>query len=390
MTQRDPHEPFDFEGSRIALESVSDELWRDFKNDIHIRHEDNAIMARHLTAVEARFGFESLEDALAFTKRVAVAGQQRFGKFIESVQVFLDDTGQKEVDRLRGLLDQAHGDGQGIFVDAKLANRLQVNGDIPKSFDKVFSDFHQLSDRVMAAYVPHISEVVTKAGGVVGPQYPRTSEEFAKQIATLVTLVHHAGDPRRLLEASMFNFVGLGGRRLFQSTGRAPSTHTAGKEPGEPLSEIRRYVADGSVYKLNHKTGRVEGTAYNARLPVLDRSGARSAIEQCDRLSALIVKILAVAKHHAHDFDGAYIAGRLVANLKEMRGNVKKDAVTNVLHDTGQQVEHKERESAEVLGEYFRLSILDHLTLLESLSTLAIEMHKSLSAYVHASLNHYK
>lgn len=382
MAHRDPHEPFDFEGSRIALESISDELWRDFKNDIHIRHEDNVIMARRLDDVESRYGLESLEDALAFTKRIAVAGQQRFGKFIESVQVFLDETGQKEVDRLRGLIDQAHGDGHGIFVDAKLANRLQVNGDVPKTFDKVLGDFHQIGDRILTTYVPHVSEIVTKAGGIVGPQYPRTSEEFAKQIDTLLTLVHRAGDPRHLLEAPVFNFVGLGGRRLFHNTGQVSSTRSS--------DVVRQYVAGARVYKLNHKAGRVEGTAYNARLPVLDRAGVRAAIDHCDRLSAFIVKVLAVAKHHAHDFDGDYIAGRLVANLKEMRGIVKKDAATNILHDTGQQVEHKERESAEILGEYFRLSMLDHLTLLESLSTLAIEMHKSLSAYVHASLNHYK
>lgn len=388
MTKRDIQEQLDLEQSRITLESFSNELWQDFKRSIFTRPEDDAIMAQRLSVVEQRLGIESLEDALAFTKRIAIAGQQRFGKFVETVQVFLDDTGQKEVERMRGLLGHVQGEAHGVFVDAKLANRLQIQGDVPKAFDKTLGEFHALGNRVLTRLVPHTAEIITKAATLIGPDYPRTAEAFRQQIDELLTFVHKAGDPVHLLDSTMLQYVGLGGRHLFNTLDHTPPPPSVSDEA--ELNEVRGYIAHSSIYRLNKKIDRIVGVAYNPRLPILDRHQIQTVIEQCEHLSTFIVRLVAVAKHHTRDFDGDYVSGRLVANLKQMRGGLVNDKDTHHLKDTGQPVEHAERVRAEVLGEYFRLSLLDHMATLESLCTLAIETHKTLSAYVHASLNHHK
>ena len=118
---------FPFDECRIALESIQNDRWRDFQHGIALRPEDDAVLLTQIGRVEEQYGLESSEfltQAWDVTKRLTAASQKRVGLVIESVQVFLDDSGQKEVERMSRLLEETQGDGSGVFVNQKLADRL--------------------------------------------------------------------------------------------------------------------------------------------------------------------------------------------------------------------------------------------------------------------------
>ena len=384
---------FPFDECRIALESIQSDRWRDFQHGIALRPEDHAVLLTQIGRVEEQYGLESSEfltQAWDVTKRLTAASQKRVGLVIESVQVFLDDSGQKEVERMSRLLEETQGDGSGVFVNQKLADRLQIKGDVPKTFDQSIAALRKFSDHITDQTVPKIANVLHHASVTLGPSYVRTTEELQSHLDKLLKYALEAGPPTQWLPADAIRFVTLGGRHLVTQNPTHESATRSTPHDGEMVAQLREHIKTGALYRITRDPSRVDGTAYNARLPVLSRHQIGDVIRQCEQLTALITKLIATYKHHRKDADGSYIAQHLADNLSAMKGKVSSDKNTQSLHDTGHFVSHEERQRAEALGQFYRLPLMDHLTLLEGLCAISIRIHQSLSTYVHASLAHYR
>ncbi len=384
---------FKLDECRIALESIQNDRWRDFQHDVVNRPEDHAILMAQIRQLETTYGLESAEflmQAWDVTKRLSAASQKRIGLVIESVQVFLDDSGKKETERMTRLLEETQGDGIGVFVDQKLANRLQIKGDVPVTFDRDVENLRRFSDHITDQTVPKIANLLHRAAVTIGPHYVRTTEELQSHLEKLLKDVVDAGEPTQWFPDDAVKFMTVGGRQLLTLNPTHETATRATPHDSEIVAQVRELILAGARYRIERDPGKVAGTAYNPRLPVLSRHQVSDVIKQCEQLTSLIVKLVATYKHHRNDADGNYIALRLADDLKAMKGKAQSDKNTQSLHDTGHFVGHEERQQAEALGQYYRLSLLNHLDLLEGLCALSIRTHQSLSAYVHASLAHYR
>jgi hypothetical protein len=361
----------------VALESIANDLNAVVRDGGGQNPMEAAIAVRRWNTLAGRFGFESESSAVgtvwAVMKKITSASAERFGKVVESIQIYFDKSGGKEIDRLRRLLEENRGDGEGVMTDQSLATSLNVNGRVPSDFGEAT---HKLVGLVhlLEKIVPSMAAVSKQAYAVCEQaQTPANREELSKHLKALVDIVIAAPSPVAQLPSALFHEQFVGGRRFAEEHQIKPLKNAS--VPERNASKLLELV---SSLKFALSGPKPVQPAVNPRLPVLNREQIKDLLGHCEQLTDALHHLLVLAKNHSKDATGSAIAQHL-------------DAVfANIAREHPFKIPAEDKARADWLKLYFQSNLTNPKRLIESGLRILADAHKAYASYIHASIQQFK
>lgn len=361
----------------LALESLAEDLSAVVQNGDGRDPMETAIAARRWDALAGQFGFENESSAISnvwgVMKKITAASAERFGKIVESIQIYFDKSGGKEIDRLRRLLEENRGDGEGVITDQSLATSLNINGRVPTDFSEAT---HKLVGLVhlLEKVVPSVATVSKEAYALCEKiETPANREALNKHLSELVAVVLKAPSPVAQFPSALFHEQFLGGRRFTEERPIKPLKNAS--VPERNASKLLELV---SGLKFTLAAPKAAQAAVNPRLPVLNREQIKDLLKLCEELTDALHHLLKLANTHSKDASGSAIAQHL-------------DAVfANIAKDHPFKIPAEDKARADWLKLYFQSQLTNPKRLIESGLRILADAHKAYAEYIHASLKQFK
>lgn len=321
-----------------------------------------------------------------FIRKTINATHARFAHVVEAMRVRLDKTGALEVKRLRREIDAVEGDGGGVFVNQRLADRLQIHGDTPKDFGDPVVDLLELTKHFLQDVLPKLSHLNKEAASIAVISDAEKAAEFSEDMLRLVKLLAQYGAPMEHFPAKHRAAIYPGGRRLFHPVKTLPIKDHEGLTDAESRA-VYTAITETTV-GLDRKGYNVRDKSYTGRLPVLSKDEMFAMVRLIEHLSDSLKKLLNAAQVYRTDPPPAALTLYIHSTLQWMKGDVVMGADGKTT-DTAIQITSEDRARASWAADYFQLTLNDHLALLEAFYNVTFAVYESYVDYVRASLARY-
>lgn len=377
--------------SALSLESLQDDTFESLRAGELNSREVSMLDTQLSIATEAfdktQLAVDAAKTAWSFVKKTVNAAHVRFAHVVEDMRVRFDKTGVQEIKRLHRLVAEAQGDGGGVMHNQRLANRLQIRGDVPKDFGQPATELMQLSSHFVKDVLPKLSHLNKEAAGIFVSSEKHKPEEFSEDLSRLMKVIHAYGAPTSHFQAKDLKAVYPGGRHVFFPVKVTPSRgHTEVQDP-ESLA-IRKAVEEATV-GVDRKGYNVHDKAYLDKIPVLSREELHEMLRLCELLSDSMRRLLGAAEVYRLDPPPQALSLYIELAMREMKQGVQRIHNGSVEHSTV-EVTSEDRARARWVADYFRLSLNDHLAILETLYNVTHGVFESYVDYVRACLAQYK
>lgn len=389
--------------STAALESALNQIELDLE-------AQRSFMSRHLqAALEGETTIPALEmlgndlgivpgneDFKSFAAAASNAIGAKLKRFAESVAIFFDGTGKKELARLRREVEEVTGEARkGVISDRELANQFSIGSqevrDVPGAMQKVVEFINALTDD----YVPAILDRDAEYWHVLSSsRYFRSEgvelDTIGEMIDDMMTEVarHHPTHLSKLPDNGLTIF--MGGRKLF----------TESKPPQFSLDRGANNPADTKVLRALQEltvsgAGRAGATNVTAQthtgvIKTLSQQEMRDQLEHIERMVQLLERVKAI-------FQGTR-RGNVQSQIQTILSTVEKLESYDVHNKDGSFVEtittsnldRADSNRLKLLIAYITHSQFDLASLLINATHLIVGQYKAHVSYVKASMKMYR
>lgn len=370
------YDPHSLEQTAAALEAFTDDLRHTVREGRGQHSMEAQIAVQRWNALAADLGLEVLAPLRGFWETFKTAVNHStvvFGRWMEAVRAYLDRSGGRALDLLRKRLDTVAGDSDGsMIIDQALANRLAVRGRVSSDFQTPTTELIQLVDQlehVLPKLLDFNHSVLTALGSEHASDFPTAAAVWSGRLKKAVEQLVQHPTPMELLPEGWKTASFIGGYRLLM----------AAEYPQEqPRSALARRVWErwkkAPEYTLTR--GDALATATNPRLPVLSRSECRALIDQAERLTDALYRLMRLAD----TVKTRFTTDQVVGYVEELRHALHKAAVLLTAED---------REHLELLTTYFARTV-DERALIKRIAHLVQQAHKAYQTYIEASLKRFQ
>lgn len=344
--------------------------------------------------------FERLREfkdrAVAATEQVVSAAKTTYrvtARLVESMRIAFDKTGAIALVRAKRDLDAKDGDVQsGTLVKNKsLAKRLHVYGQVPKDLRKAANTALTMSKYLRTTVVPQIDQVVIKAANEVLSTPPKSTEEFAESIESLMKITAGAKSLVDLISDDELLRQYPGGLSLCNKNLKevklpthADVTDSASKSVLKKLETLNH-----RAIQLNRVPSRKRADPASPAIPILTRDQVDEVLEAA---ASLIVegKALANVQKLFKGYPSSSIADGISSTIKAMHGKLEKDVGTKTYSDTGTPIEPEDRVRAQYLQLYYNASVMQHHQILPAFISILYDVANAYIALADESVKHYQ
>lgn len=367
----------ELDAADLALESFTNDLSTVVREGDGQNPMEAAIAARRWNVLAGRFGFESettvVGNVWGVMKKITLASAERFGKIVESIQIYFDKSGGKGIDRLRRVLEENRGDGEGVVTDQSLATSLNIDGKVPTDFSEPTRKLVGLV-KLLEKAVPPMAAVSKEAYALCEKiETPADSAALSKHLEALSAVVLKQPSPVTHFPSAVLHEQFVGGRRFAaeHTVKITKNASTSAKNPPKLLALVTSLTFTLGSHKPQQ-------AAINPRLPVLNREQIKDLLAECEQLTDALHHLLVLAKNHSKEATGSAIAQHL-------------DAVfANIAKEHGFKVAPEDRARAEWLKVYFQSQMTNPKRLIEAGLRIVADAHKAYSDYIETSIKHFK
>lgn len=322
-------------------------------------------------------------------KGLSSLASKAFIKTFETIGVWLDKTGTKELERLRKRLDASSADGAGIAKSESIARALTIEGSLivnhVQHIEKLVAFSKTISDQVCSQVALTARKVYTD----VGMSRADDPEEFHALVHKVMSTLSHSRPTIDLLGPKNLSTKFIGDRSLFTERSKPFDVKPPVKvKDAETLKVID--ALNAATVGVSGSPGKIKAIANSNRVAILTRSEIEELLKALEKLSDELYRLKGLSKFYSNDPYCSTSFYLLHHRQNKVEGEMVYDKENDRYYASGQSIDTDDKFRTSVLGQYLRMDLMDHKLIFQKNTRLLISVFQSYVDYIYFSLKYHR
>lgn len=319
-----------------------------------------------------------------------------FNKVMDTVGVWIDNTGRKEIVQMRKQLDTLQdGPKQKQLPDPELAESLSIDGRLMLDHDRTAHMVHELNVAFLDEFIPDVSERdsgiwgLLALSGFIKEKPGAISDKLSDTIADIVEHLADSKPPALPLPENGLDRV-IGNRSIFVNRKNPPLDFSGLKTDSKAQKVIADYEKEGRRLASLATARHGEGDARVNVVPILSLSEISATLEVMEKICDEMERAVTIRKQSKKKLELMSNVRVMVSTFDTSEIVQSMDEFGNKTSDTVYRLTPADRQRVDLIVRYVSQSIYDSAGIIRLLIELQHGVWESLRNHVRGSMRQYR